>query len=378
MKANKIGCFIRKGMSTSQIRSHVANFPSGNVVKYLETVGYTHRTALLYNNLLNSNNRQVTNNIVSNVDLDETCFFKSANANVNNLLLDTCALQNEKTIALVEKSNSVTVLLATIKEMDSLKYSINKKKETDKLEGCDKFLLSNISKFGKKFLSESKYRLVPFDVESESYTDSKILKYITCLPMSERPTLLTSDILFAATVKCLGLDYILYVHESQIKEHTVSEPTSKEAKIEKVKSVENFIEPVSKLNQPVNIIKEKDDSEKTPKKQETSVRSNLGVTISFNETGNIQITRFNPNVIIMYVTNLTCHTLSENNISIESPDYIALVLKCKGSNGIKVQKIMMVNNEKVKEEYLCYSINEIYKLENILHNEILDNMKNLL
>lgn len=214
---HEVGCLIRKGLTSEEIQSRIADFPTNPSLDYFIGVGYSKNTAAHYKYLLNKNNSADNH---SEKNSSSNLIF-SKNANANNIILDTCALQHKETRKILSDSDSVTVLYATIKEFDRVCKKDNK----------SQYLKFNIREETKKMLlSDSRYHLSPFDWKNNNYTDEIILDYMSMLSLQDRPTLLTADQNFALRAKCLGFEYILYSEKQ-------SQPIEKTIKTNKNKSV---------------------------------------------------------------------------------------------------------------------------------------------
>ena len=214
---HEVGCLIRKGLTSEEIQSRIADFPTNPSLDYFIGLGYSKNTAAHYKYLLNKNNSADNH---SEKNSSSNLIF-SKNANANNIILDTCALQHKETRKILSDSDSVTVLYATIKEFD----------RGCKKDNMSQYLKFNIREETKKMLfSDSRYHLSPFDWKNNNYTDEIILDYMSMLSLQDRPTLLTADQNFALRAKCLGFEYILYSERQ-------SQPIEKTIKTNKNKSV---------------------------------------------------------------------------------------------------------------------------------------------
>lgn len=343
MKKNLVGILIRKGETTVQIQERIKDFPTNPTIEYFTHLGYSENTAKIYKNQLKKNDLK---NQEEEQKEAEEYFIYSENANKNNLIFDTCALQNRETIQLIEKSDKVTVLLSTLNEMEELK-----RKRRDSDGGREVFLQTQIRIYAKKFLKETeKYRLVPYI--GDSYNDNSILKYLMEQPINERQTIITADTLLATRAKCLGLDYILYN-----KSEYFQEPRKQEMIKEKI--------PKSK--------RRKDTVEKTKK-----VSYYLGVKVECLEN-KITVNKFNNFAEVYYVKNQNCVKITERNTEIiKDIDYIVVIMRVKQERCVKALKLIVKDQELKKEEQEFRCINEIYKLEGKIHSEILDDCKNIL
>lgn len=393
MTKNLVGELIRSGKTTVQIQERVKDFPTNPTAEYLMNLGYTKSTAINYISKLKKNNlsdqeKEPKNISSKNKNTMRGSFICSKNADKNNLILDTCALQNRETIKIIDESTKVTVLLSTLNEMEEIKRKKNN------LCSDEIFLRTMIGKYGKKFLKEAeKYRLVPFI--GDDYNDNCILKYLMQQPISERQTLITADILFADRASCLGIEYILYDREEKDSNQTEkgelvqdveteNEVGSKVTKAEKddlVQDAEIKKEAESKVTQAkkekVLIEKNYGSQIKNEREEKDGKFYDFGVRITFQKE-KISIRKFNYQAEVFFVRGEECLCNSGDEAEIDKDvDYIAVVNSSRYGY-VKVVKEMVKNQKLEKEEYKYYNINEIYKSEGKLHNEILECCKNLL
>ena len=373
MAKNLVGTLIGKGMTSAQIQERIKDFPTDPTTEYFTKLGYTKSTAKSYicklrkNNLSNQEKEQKNISSKNEKTTRRGCFICSKNANKDNLILDTCALQNRDTIKIIDESAKVTVLLSTLNEMEDLK-----RKKTN-LTGRETFLQTMISKFGRKFLKETKkYRLVPFN--EDGYNDNSILKYLMQQPLTERQTIITADVLFANRAKCLGLEYILYDTEEGL-EYT---QTEKEELIQEPKT-RKIVSKATKTNPKKPIIEKKYNSQiKNEREEKDNEFYDLGIRITFQKE-KISIRKFNYHAEVFFVKGEECICVTENAVEVEKDvDYIVVVTRVKKFGYVKVIKEMVRNQKLEKEEYEYYNINEIYKSEGELHEDILRCCKNLL
>lgn len=220
MKKSKVGTLISKGKTIEEIRMRIKDFPSNPTIEYFISLGYKDSTAKTYKSKLKKNEtlkqqQKITmeeQNKISEKE-DEENLIKSKNADENNLILDTCALESKQCVSIIEASKNVNVLLVTIDEFDNI---IQRYKYGEKF---DENFICNIRKFSRKILEDNKYVLTPFECTETKYVDKMIIKYILSLPIERRPTLITADIRLAARAKCCGIEYIIYMTplEEQIK-----------------------------------------------------------------------------------------------------------------------------------------------------------------
>lgn len=356
MAKNLVGELILQGKTTEQIQNQIMDFPTNPTAEYLMKLGYKESTAVNYicklkrNNLPNQGDDQKTI-LAKNERKIRGSFICSKNANKDNLILDTCALQNRDTIKIIDESSKVTILLSTLNEMEELK------RKKSNLTGRETFLQTMISKYGKKFLKETeKYRLVPFI--GDNYNDTSILEYLRQQPVNERQTIITADILFANRASCLGFDYILYDREEEIE-------------VNQVKSQEPEIKSREEIK-----VDAKNDENQIKKEKEDEI-SDLGVKMIFQKE-KIFIKKYNYNAEVFYLKEGKCECISGEEAEIDNDvDYIAVVTSSKYGY-VKVVKEVVNNSKFEKEEYKCFNINEIYQSEAKLHDDILECCKKLL
>jgi len=203
MTKNEIGSLINKGMSTKEIKQRIKDFPETPDIQYFEDLGYSRKTAITYISRLKKNNlKQKNQNIEKQEESEDRTvgtFIISENADENNIILDTCALNHKETIEILEKCSKVTLIYALTNDFESIE------------KGKNEQLKKKIRDYRKIFLKDKqKYRLVPFKWRDKRYPDELILEYIMELPAKEKPTLLTTDQNLAFRASFLGIEYILY------------------------------------------------------------------------------------------------------------------------------------------------------------------------
>lgn len=354
MIISKAGALIRSGKTTEEIREKIEDFPEKPDIQYFIELGYTKSTAKNYINRIKTNGAQkqeIAEKVVQTVEQDKELIV-SPKADFKNIILDTCALQNETTVKIIEDAKKVTVLLAVLNEMDNLKYSLHRKKEENKIQKREEYIFNKINIYARKCLLETnKYRLVPFDMKEERYTDNKILQYLLLLPLEERPTLLTADYLLSARAKCLGLEYILYIAQNKPND------------VIKIESEEK---------------KEKSSVKNKQKISNKKIHSKLGIGIEICKNNKIIVSKYNQYAKILVIDETKCFEV-EKRATINKVEYFAIIAKNKATGGIKLQKIEIADNEKeIKEYEECKYINDIYKLEEEVHSNVLECMKKLL
>lgn len=370
MTKNLVGKLIGNGSTTVQIQKRIKEFPTNPTIEYFMNLGYAKSTAKTYISLLKKNNLEAKEEPKAESGKKKNVmrgsFICSENADKNNLILDTCALGNKETINIIEKSTKVTVLLSTLNEMEE------KKRKKSYLKNDEIFLNTMIGKFGKKFLRETeKYRLVPF--VGDNYNDNNILKYLMQQPVGERQTIITADILFADRARCLGLDYIFFERNEKYNK-TKKDDLIQEAETEKVEDKKTEEVAVERAG-----IEENNNSQiKNEVKEDNVYFYELGVRGTYQE-GKILIKKYNYQAEVFWVKGEKCESITGNEAEIDRDvDYIAVVCRINKYNCIKVFKEMVKDPQRAKEENIFNSINEIYKSEGKLHEDILECCKNLL
>lgn len=186
---NEVGSLIYNGYTSEQIKERIPDFPLKPDKSYFLNLGYSLSTARNHIRTLKRNNLSSINHKYS---IEESSFLTSSNANNNDLILDSSALNYEESVKLVLNSNRVTILYSVIKNLVPTNQE------------CLISMLQN---------THQKYRLVPWKWKSITDTDELIFDYLENLPTNERPTLLTSNENMALQAKCLGFEYILYIQQ---------------------------------------------------------------------------------------------------------------------------------------------------------------------
>ncbi len=334
-KKSEIGSLLNKGMGSEEIKERIRDFPENPDIEYFKNLGYTEATAKNYMFKLKKNNSKQNENSKTTKKEGKKSeeFITSANPDYQNIILDTCAVGFEKTSEIIDNSAKATVIYAVINEFDRILKDENK----------PEILKNGIKKYRNLMLKDnSKYRLVPYKYRDKRYTDDIIIEYLMDLPVNERPTLLTVDKNLALKAKCLGLEFILYFKQSH-----------------------NRKDVVEKQDESTNLsITAKEENE------------NFGVKFIFREN-DIQIKKHNPKAQIFWVNDGKCLEILDRNV-VEKADFFVVLVKVPKWRYVKIQKVMMVNNQVVRRGYKCAYINDIYKLENEFSQEILDRAKLLL
>ena len=384
---SEVGVLIRKEkLTTNEIRQRLEGIPDVITLEYLMEIGYKKSTAQYYLSLLKKNEGdRVEDNIrtkpkydeiqnkdnsakVSKDDFTETYtengrFYISENANFDNILLDTSALNSPDTIDVIEKSNRVTVLLATVNEINRLMKPSNLKLDKKKL-------IYNINKYCLKMLEDNnKFILVPFkeNKDEADAIDNALLNYLEIQPSKIRQTLITADKNLALRAKCLGFDFI-YFHPNEENSKTKNKNNNK-SNSDDIKTIQ------SKTNQ-ANQTDHADQADKKQDNKKAEIKSHLflkdaGVIVSRNNE-NICIRNNNQKKYIFYYSEGKCLEIVGNkDILEEKLDYIVIVSRLKSRRGVSILKMVKEKNYE-PEQFECEVVNQIYKLENILDSKITD------
>lgn len=348
---NKIGTLIRQGITTEEIQKEISDFT--DTTEYFEKIGYEHVEAIKLKWIIRQNDKKKEEEekevTLRRKLLKEKSYIFSANANPNNILIDTSALGYQKGIEIIERSKCVTVIHSILQEMEKKKNELDRKKCKKKQES---FFLENIIKYKKEVSIKSKYRLILDKHEDRlTYEDDKILEFLEQFAENKRPTLLTADEFLADRAKCYGFEYILIVN-LLIEKSTNEDNTKNNSKpmvIAKSKNKEDLIkDKVDILGVKITLQKEK----VTIQKDRSSLKVFFSQEKEIEETAKII------------------------QKSIKDFDYIVILEKSQKHREVKVVKVTIVEGKINKEVFGCKFINEIYKIK--LSEQILDATKTLL
>lgn len=384
---SEVGVLIRKEkLTTNEIRQRLEGIPDVITLEYLMEIGYKKSTAQYYLSLLKKNEGdRVEDNIrtkpkydeiqnkdnsakVSKDDFTETYtengrFYISENANFDNILLDTSALNSQDTIDVIEKSNRVTVLLATVNEINRLMKPSNLKLDKKKL-------IYNINKYCLKMLEDNnKFILVPFkeNKDEADAIDNALLNYLEIQPSKIRQTLITADKNLALRAKCLGFDFI-YFHPNEENSKTKNKNNNK-SNSDDIKTIQSKTNQANQTNH-ANQADKKQDNKKAEIKSHLFLKD-AGVIVSRNNE-NICIRNNNQKKYIFYYSEGKCLEIVGNkDILEEKLDYIVIVSRLKSRRGVSILKMVKEKNYE-PEQFECEVVNQIYKLENILDSKITD------
>ena len=312
---NKIGVFIRNGLTSAEIKKKVKDFPDNPDSQYFINLGYSKKTASTYKSQLAKNNSVL---LQQQKIIEANSFLHSPNANLNNVILDTSALGFSKPVSMLNECKKITVLYSTIREFDKIQKSESKSSYLRMMsEQTNTMLLPQ---------NEQKYNLVAFDWQSNMYVDDIIINYMVSLPANQRPTLLTADHNLALKAKCLKLDYILFLEDSI---------TSKEK---------------AEIKDTIN---------------------NLGIKIMCTQSS-IKVCKYSKTSVIFIVKNNTCKKIGDKQLQYGEIDYFTIVAKPKKYNSIHIQKIWITNGKIQNEKFECHDTNDIKELNKVFIPAILD------
>lgn len=348
---NEIRTLIRKGVTTKELQKEISDLTA--TTEYFEKLGYEHVEAIRLKWILKKNDKkeeeeEKETTLRRNL-LKEKSYIFSANANPNNILIDTCALGFQKGIELIERSECVIIIHSILEEMEKKMKQLEKKKKKNEKE-C--FFLKNIIKYKKVIPIKTKYKLILDEHEEMlTYEDNKILEFLAQLAEDKRPTLLTADEFLSDRAKCYGFEYILVVNRSiannSNKDNTQNSSDPKT--IEKPKNKEVLIQ------------------------EEADI---LGVKVTLQKDKIImQKTRSSPKVYFIKGEKIE-EIAKIVQISITDFDYIVILEKNQKHREVKVVKVTIVEGKIKKEMFECNVINEIYKIE--ISEQILDVAKTFL
>lgn len=259
-------------------------------------------------------------------------YIVSENADVNNILIDTCAI-NKRGLNIIERSRKVSVLYATLEEIEKKKFEIKRKSNGNKF-------LVNLSKCLNLILQNPNFKVILVENKENEYVDDVVLRYLKHTPKRKRPTLLTADKLLAAKAKGMNIEYICIVLDSQTQTPEKTET----------------------------------------KKVETQKIQALGHVFWYEE-GKLKIDR-NSNCMdskVFFIKEGKCEelnlSLNEENIFEKEIDYLVVTKYLPKYKIVKIVKIVF-GEEILQEVYKCKFVNEIYKLP--IHEEVLEKAKNQL
>lgn len=353
---SEIGRLIEEGKTSTEIRSIIRGFPFNPSVAYFMRLGYEESTAKEYRRMLEKNDEKL--------EKEEFEFIFSKDANPKKLILDTCALGYKKTIELIEEAEDVTVLLATIREMDT-KKDIKKATETGKI-----YLAEKIRFYSKKFLVEEKYRMVPFDgINKDDYHDDIVIQYLMIMPVKDRPTILTSDANLAVKAKCYGLEYILYNPETLV----LKRPNNVAEKNKKTIQKELVTEPKEKT---LPVKKEKSEESKQLEKPKDDKIVVNGIELQ-KKAGQVCVKKYNKTAIIMQLMDDGKYqeVLCDVKTMLMTEE-IVIIAPTKKISSIYISRIQIKDGNMTEETKQYFYLNEIY-IEKWISEEIAEKVKTL-
>lgn len=313
-------------------------------------------------------------------------YIVSENADANNILIDTCAIQSSNGLQIIQNSRKASILYVTLEEIEKKKLEIKKKAIKNR---NDYKFLSNLTECVKLILQNTNFKVILVYNKKNEYVDDIILKYLRRIPKRKRPTLLTEDKLLAAKAKGLGIEYICIVPDSQIQtaENVKAETKKKEAtKVEtkKVETPQKKSESIKSkqseknLEQQKNIENKSAECPKTTKNAKEPKVNVVGKVISYSE-GKIKIVNYSKDGKIFSIKANECEelnlSLNRENIFEKEIDYLVATKYLPKYKIVKIVKIVF-GEEILQEAYECKFVNEIYKLP--IHEEVLEKAKNQL
>ena len=224
----KIGHIITEGGTIREIQKEIPGFPSNPTVEYFEFLGYATSTAKKYVSQLQKNKA------IKLEKLANEGFTFSENADLSNLIVDTCAVQHPACLNLIEDASHVTILYQTIVEMDTVRFKYGKKnKHTD--------LCESILNFSRYILSNpSKFQIAPFNTNTKEYVDDSVIEFLKDLPLELRPTLISADTNLCLKAKCFQIEYIYYTQPKvQIPKQTSKSPSKQASNSSSIQDIES-------------------------------------------------------------------------------------------------------------------------------------------
>ena len=355
-KYSELGNLIKGGKTSPEIRLEIKGFPFNPSLEYFMRLGYTEKTARKYMRMLRKNDE--------NLEKEEFEFIFSENADPKKIILDTCALGFMKTMDLLERAEEVTVLLATLREMDTQK---NKKQVEEEQRA---YFVENIRFYSKKFLLEEKYKLVPFDgIKKDNYHDNIIIQYLWTMHAKDRPTILTVDAILADKAKCYGLEYILYNPEPFVLTRQNNTAQKKQENVQETSK----IEPEQKL--PNKNMEKMEVSKQLEKKREQNYDkiSVSGVVLQLKEE-KVNVKRYNDTTIVMQL--MENGKYQEVFSGMVMTKEIVVISPTKKVRSIYISRVQIKDGYMSEETKQYFYLNEIY-IEEWIPEEIEKVVKDL-
>lgn len=290
-------------------------------------------------------------------------YIVSKNANMDNILIDTCAMQSKKGLYIIEKSRRANILYATLEEIDKKKVEIIRKRIK---EPRDNEFIANVAKCMKEIIQNPKFKVILVRNKCGEYVDNIILKYLKRIPKRKRPTLLTEDKVLAAKAKGMGIEYICIIPD-----------VKKKTEVRKVENSETK-KVVSSKKQPKNI-ESKSNKVKVANNQKSQKVNVSGKAISYTKGGSLKIKSYSNDSKVFLVKADECEELkldmNKENIIEKEFDYLVATIYLPKYKRVRLTQIIF-GEETKKEVYECQLVNEIYQIP--LHEEILEKAKNQL
>ena len=381
----KIECLIRSGKSTKEIQEIINDFPVIITTEYFQKLGFDEIESIKLKWLLKKNDRKEEEEekaVEARRELLKECSYRfSANANPNFVLLDTCGLKYQKGRDIVQKSDKVIIVESVLSEIDKKLNEIGKRKSKSI---SDYWCWISLKECKNEMSKNRKYKKKLDTMEKVSnYTDNSILYFLKNIPIEDRPTLLTADVILSERADCLGIEYILVVNR------TIRIKKKKSAK--QKQTTENKKTTVQQGNAIETSQQESFEKEQKTIELETSKAIQLATNIkpeekvvknifgdSFKLEGDkILIKKYNPNPKAYFVKDKQIQLIKkQDEMELAKFDYIILLLRLKHNREVRVVKLVVVNNKiEVEKERITF-LNEIYQME--MPEEIQETARKLL
>ncbi len=312
---NAIGSLINSGATSQEVREKYPDLPSNAYIDYFISLGYKKSSAVFYAKRLKRNDAVALEKFAS-----ET-FVMSENADLKNLLLDTCALVHDECTKLIDSAEHVTITYSTLSEFDKLKSSKEQLKLAYNIRHYTDIILTHS---GEKFLLSSFGKNMP-----KEYCDNILLDYLLMMPINNRPTLITADKNLALKAISLGLDYILYAS------------------------------------------RENDDINLTPSESDKNLNKQIplkGKVVLHIENGLKSIVSHNPKTSCFVVRNDNCIGPIKGRQSLKPNDYWVIIIYSK--RFVTVTKYSFNGDNLRSDTYNFKFLNELYSHNNVFHPKI--------
>ncbi len=383
----KIECLIRSGKSTKEIQEIINDFPIIITTEYFQKLGFDEIESIKLKWLLKKNDR-IEEKEEKAVEarrelLKESSYRFSANANPNFVLLDTSGLQYQKGRDIVQKSDKVIIVESVLEEIDKKLNEIGNRKSKSK---SDYWFWISLKECKNEISKNRKYNKKLDTIEKVSnYTDNSILYFLKNIPIEDRPTLLTADVILSERADCLGIEYILVVNRT-IRIKKKKKKKSKQKQITKNKKTTVQQENAIETSQQESFEKEQKTIELETSKaiqlatnikpEEKVVKNIFGDSFKL-EGDKILIKKYNPNPKVYFVKDKQIQLIKKKDeMELAKFDYVILLLRLKHNREVRVVKLVVVNNKiEVEKERITF-LNEIYQIE--MPEEIQETARKLL